>query len=67
MSQPRHMPNPQLRTTVHQTLEYYPIPHPAELESFMSKCFYVVTVSQDVGIFATWYADLFFFSIITDC
>ena len=62
---PRHMLTPPTPSStrlppphppIHQPLKYYYMPHPTELESFTSKYFYVVTVGQDVGIFATWYA-----------
>jgi hypothetical protein len=75
LTQPRRMPIPMPSSTqpctpqtpIHQFLKYYPILHPTELESFMSRYFYVVTVGQDVGIFATWYANPFSFGITANC
>ena len=75
LTQPRRMPTPRMpsstqprtpQTPIRQFPKYYPISHPTELEPFMSKYFYVVTVGQDVGIFATWYANSFsFVSLLT--
>jgi len=54
------------QTPIQQPLKYYPMPHPIELEPFMSRYFYVVTVGQDVGIFSTWYANSLCSGIITN-